>query len=219
MAGERRDTSFVPDLGAWDPWSPDEVAAALDSVQVRWAVAGGWALDLHLGESTRPHADIEIVAPCGDVHVLRAFLVDLEWFAVGGGRAWPIADAPQEVRQSWGRDRSGRWRLDVIRETWEAGEWVYHRDPRIRRSLTDAIQFSPGGIPHLAPEIVLLLKAKEPRDKDEADLASTLPSLTPDRITWLRSALEKAHPGHRWTPRLPAHGEPTVRAALERVLS
>lgn len=198
------DTSFVPDLDAWDPWRPHDVAAALASLRGPWAVAGGWAIDLHLGEVTRTHDDIEIVLSRNDMHVLRECLCDLDWFVVGNGRAWPIADGPQELRQTWGRDRSGHWRLDVIREPWDAGEWVFGRDPRVRRRLADAIELSPGGIPYLAPEIILLFKAKAPRDKDEADLARTLPTLTPDRVGWLREALRLAHPGHDWIARLAA---------------
>lgn len=56
--------------------------------------------------------------------------------------------------------------------------------------------------PYLAPEIVLLFKAKARRDKDEADLALTLPSLTPDRIRWLRQALRIVYPEHEWIRRL-----------------
>lgn len=73
---------------------------------------------------------------------------------------------------------------------------------RIRRPLANAIELSRGGIPYLAPEIVLLFKAKARRDKDEADLALTLPSLTPDRIRWLRQALRIVYPEHEWIRRL-----------------
>jgi hypothetical protein len=190
--------SFVPDVEAWDPWRPDEVAAALAPVPVRWAVAGGWAIDLYLGEVTRAHSDLEIAVPGESVELVRAGLSGLEWFVVGDGRAWPIDDAPPEHHQSWGRDSTGRWRLDVFRETWAAGEWLFRRDARIRRPLADAIEADPSGIPYLAPEIVLLFKAKGAREKDEADLARTLPALTPDRVTWLGEALRIVHPGHEW---------------------
>ena len=195
-------SSFIPDVEAWDPWRPDQVAVALASVQARWAVAGGWALDLRLGAVTRPHEDIEIVVSRNDVHGVLAHLSDLEWFVVGDGRAWPLATAPQGLHQTWGRDRSGDWRLDVLQEPWDDGEWVCRRDPRIRRPLAEAIELSPGGIPYLAPEIVLLFKAKAAREKDEADFALTLPSLTADRVTWLREALRIVHPGHEWLSRL-----------------
>ena len=195
-------SSFVPDVEAWAPWSLDEVAGALVSVRVPWAVAGGWAIDLHLGRVTRQHDDVEIAVSRDDVDAVLACLSELDWFAVGDGRAWPIADAPPELHQTWGRDRSGRWRLDVFQEPWDGDEWVCRRDPRIRRPLADAIELSPGGIPYLAPEIVLLFKAKAAREKDEADFALTLPSLTPDRVTWLREALRIVHPGHEWLSRL-----------------
>lgn len=194
--------SFAPDLDAWDPWLPDQVAEALDSMPVPWAVAGGWAVDLHLGETTRPHADIEIAVARSDMEVVATWLTDLDWFAVGDGRAWPIAEAPEGLHQAWGRDESGRWRLDVFREAWEAGTWIFRRDSRIRRPLADAVELSRDGIPYLAPELVLLFKAKAGRAKDEADFALVLPTLAPDRIRWLQQALRIVHPGHDWIRRL-----------------
>ncbi len=102
-----------------------------------------------------------------------------------------------------GCDRSReRWRLDVFREPWDGEDWVFRRDRRIRRPLAEAIEFSQDAIPYLAPEIVLLFKAKAPKEKDEADLALTLPTLTVERIEWLRNALEIVSPKHDWTARL-----------------
>ena len=87
-------------------------------------------------------------------------------------------------------------------EPWDGEDWAFRRDPRIRRPLAEAIEFSPEAIPYLAPEIVLLFKAKAPTDKNEADLALTLPLLTWSQIEWLRNALEIVHPKHDWTARL-----------------
>ncbi len=61
------------------------------------------------------------------------------------------------------------------------------------------------GIPYLAPEIQLLYKAKQPRPKDEADLARTLPYLDPESHQWLTQALALVHPGHPWLTRLESH--------------
>jgi hypothetical protein len=113
-----------------------------------------------------------------------------------------LGDAREGLHQTWGRDRSRRWRVDVLREPWDGGDWVFRRDPRIRRPLAEAIEFSPDGIPYLVPEIVLLFKAKSPKKKDEADLALTLPTLTLKRIAWLRNALQMVHPKHEWIGRL-----------------
>jgi hypothetical protein len=61
------------------------------------------------------------------------------------------------------------------------------------------------GIPYLAPEIQLLYKAKEPRSKDEADFASTLPYLNRESRQWLVQALTVVHPNHPWLVLLEDH--------------
>jgi hypothetical protein len=61
------------------------------------------------------------------------------------------------------------------------------------------IEHDPNGIPYLAPEIVLLFKAKHAaRDKDAADFARALPLLDAQRRQWLADALRIVHPGHDW---------------------
>jgi hypothetical protein len=54
----------------------------------------------------------------------------------------------------------------------------------------------------LVPEIVLLYKAHELTEKDEADFRSVLPHLTPSRKAWLLGALDETTPDHPWTRRL-----------------
>jgi hypothetical protein len=87
----------------------------------------------------------------------------------------------------------------------EAGghdEWVCHRDPRVRLPLAAAVGVTADGIPYLRPEIVLLLKAKARRPKDEADLEAFLPRLDGPARRWLADALATLHPGHTWLRRL-----------------
>ena len=54
------------------------------------------------------------------------------------------------------------------------------------------------GIPYLAPELVLLFKAKHARPKDQSDFDQTIPHMTPAQRTALARLLARAHPGHRW---------------------
>ncbi|GHO61437.1 hypothetical protein KSC_003290 [Ktedonobacter sp. SOSP1-52] len=56
-------------------------------------------------------------------------------------------------------------------------QWLFRRDPRIRRPLAIVGHRTNDGIPYLAPEIQLLYKAKALRPKDEADFARILPAL------------------------------------------
>jgi hypothetical protein len=77
-------------------------------------------------------------------------------------------------------------------------QWLFRRDHRIRRPLAAAF-LSDAKLPYLAPEIVLLYKSKAPEARDDADLVSALPHLSPERRAWLRQALEHSRPGHPWT--------------------
>jgi Aminoglycoside-2''-adenylyltransferase len=196
-----------PRVDAWDPWRPDEVARLLAGVATPWWVAGGWALDLWLGTQTRPHEDIEICVPRSDWPEVRERLVGRDlWYATGDGglrHLAPAAAVPDRHRQVWVRDReAGTWRLDVMLEAGGRDEWVCHRDPSVRRPLGEAVAVTPDGIPYQRPEIVLLLKAKRVRAKDEADLAAGLPGLDPTARRWLADTLTILHPGHPWLARV-----------------
>jgi len=50
--------------------------------------------------------------------------------------------------------------------------------------------------------VQLFYKAKEPRPKDETDLAATLPVLTDDQRHWLVDAIALAYGAHPWVSRL-----------------
>ena len=53
-------TAMKADQGNWRPMRPYEVASQLSTLRTPWWVAGGWAMDLHLGAQSRPHDDIDI---------------------------------------------------------------------------------------------------------------------------------------------------------------
>jgi hypothetical protein len=189
----------------WDAWRPDQVAQRLRAVTAPWYVAGGWALDLHRAEQARGHHDLEIGVPAAAFGQILEALADCEFEAVGSGQLWP-ADSPALARthQTWvsepdpDRVRGRVYRLDVFREPERAGQWVYRRDEQIVLPYDRVIGRGAAGIPYLMPEIVLLFKAKQPRQKDEADFAAALPLLAPPARAWLRHTLDRVHPGHAW---------------------
>jgi Aminoglycoside-2''-adenylyltransferase len=62
----------VPEaLGEWEPLSVDAVTGLLRGMDARWWIAGGWALDLHLGRQTRPHHDIDVLVLREDLPGVR----------------------------------------------------------------------------------------------------------------------------------------------------
>lgn len=193
---------FVPDVAAWDAWRPEEIGRRLAGAAAPWCVAAGWAIDLFLGEERRAHDDLEIAAPHDRFGEIAAALPELEFFVVGDGLAWPLADAGEQVElhhQTWARETAtGRWQLDVFREPGDGDGWVYRRDPRIRLPYDRVIARTVTGIPYCRPEIALLFKAAAARPKDEADFAAVLPRLDPEARRWLTEALDLVHPGSAW---------------------
>lgn len=100
--------------------------------------------------------------------------------------------------------------------------WVYRRGPRLWwRPLTD-ITRSWHGIPFLAPEVVLLIKARPGLDRpgtdtDQRDFEAALPVLGAQQRSWLNDAIEgrswlndatgrqpRPPRRHRWTAELAA---------------
>jgi hypothetical protein len=203
---DRRSDNRLPAGGVevvdppWDAWHPLEVAERLAGVDVPCCVAAGWALDLFRGETSRDHDDLEIAVPAAGFGLIRTALAGFDFDVVGAGRRWPLDSAAFEVTyQTWVREPgTGVYRLDIFREPHDAGTWIYRRDDSIRRPYQQIIMTSPEGVPYLAPEIVLLFKAKHDRAKDQSDFVGVLPLLDPVRRAWLAAALGRVHPGHRW---------------------
>jgi hypothetical protein len=188
----------------WKPWQPEDLPEMLRDVNVPWGVAGGWAIDLFVGQKNREHRDLEIAVPSNGFWAIHDVLGAYAFDVVGSGRRWPLDSPAFEVmHQTWVREPStGVYRLDVFREPHEGDVWVCRRDARIRLPYRDVIRRTPGGIPFVAPEIVLLFKAKRAEPKDEADLGRALPTFSPMQSAWLKDALACVHPGHRWIGRL-----------------
>ncbi|UPA26217.1 amino acid transporter [Shinella oryzae] len=187
---------------AWCAWHPQELARRVSCVRRPWCVVGGWALDLWHGAETRPHEDIEFTVLRAQLPLFRHALTGLRFHAVGNGEVRPLLGdeaPPADIAQVWCEDvAAGCWRADMMLEEGTLETWIYKRDPSIRRSRTDMVQVTKDGIPYLAPEAVLLFKAKYRREKDEADFARAAPMLDEDRRRWLKACIAKAYPDHGW---------------------
>jgi hypothetical protein len=197
-----------PPVEAWSmAWTPEQAARALAGVAAPWAVAGGWALDLWLGRQTREHEDLEIAVPDACYPEIRARLehLGLTLFAVDDGAVIALepGEAPGRGFQTWAMDPAVQgWRLDVFREPGDERTWIYRRTGELNAPRAWASGRTAAGVPYIAPQIVLLFKAKATRDKDQADFALVAPRLPPEARDWLAAALRAIHPGHPWIERL-----------------
>jgi hypothetical protein len=200
---------FEPDLTKWDAWQPDEVVRRLTHVDAPWYIAAGWAIDLFLGGQRREHDDLEIAVPRERVGEVLDVLPGYEFFAAGAPRSGLVTqfatagDGFASSHQTWVREPTTEaWRLDIFGEPSDGDTWVCRRDERIRLPYERVIEWTADGIPYGRPEIILLFKAKQPRPKDDDDLAAVLPRLDRTRRSWLAEALDLVHPGHRWLSKL-----------------
>lgn len=199
-------------LGRWQAWQPAEVASFFASLTVPWWIAGGWALDLFLGEQTRDHEDIDVQILRRDQQEVRALFGD--WDIQGAdpqlrATGWPFREwkigqiLDSSTHDIWCRPRKDApWTLQLMVVDTIDDQWLFRRDPRIRCALDTIGDHSSDGIPYLAPELQLLYKARTPRPKDEADFTRILPALQGKRRQWLIQSLELVHPGHPWLTRL-----------------
>ena len=200
-----------PPVETWSmAWTPEQAAAALAGVSAPWAVAGGWALDLWLGEQTREHEDLEIAVPSIFFSEIQSRLeaLGLQLFTNDEGEVIRLdrGETPrQRGFQIWVADPvAGGWRMDIFREPGDAETWIYRRTGELSAPRAWASGRTADGIPYLAPQIVLLFKAKASRDKDQADFALIAPRLSPETRAWLAGALAAIKPDCPWIERLSA---------------
>jgi len=185
----------------WSPWTPEEAAARLDP-DVRWAVAGGWAVDLFLGRVTRDHEDLEVVVPSAEAKVaMQAFAPPgWDWRVPSPEEMFaPDADALSRSHQTWLWDETrAAFVVDVFRDLVDGDRWICRRDETIRRPYAELIHHTADGIPYQAPELVLLFKAKHNQAKDEADLVAMLPWFDAAGRHRCADLIRAVHPDHPW---------------------
>ena len=196
------DRDFYRWYGAWSPLTPPEVANTLDGLGARWWIVGGWAVDAFTGVS-RDHEDIDVAFFRADLPaVLERLSAELCVWSNQSGTLRPLrkpGDLLEGSRQLWvRRDGDSPWLIDLAMTPHDGDTWISPRDGRVRAPFEDATFVAPDGIRYLRPELVMFMKARTARSKDDRDLAAILPRLDVAARARLAAALELAHPGHRW---------------------
>jgi hypothetical protein len=162
------------------------VCSLLSGLTVPYWIAGGWAIDLAVGRVTRDHADVDVMLLERDKRAL-----------------WD--DVPEDEVRITGRDRESRrltlhsenllLPIEVFLAEADGMFWVHRRGAfRVMRPLADVTRHRDG-IPFLAPEVVLLFKARSRADKDQQDVETALPVLDTGQRSWLQDALERLPQG------------------------
>jgi hypothetical protein len=183
----------------------------LKGARAPWWISGGWSLDLYLGHETREHGDLDVGCFRADLGELRAALDGWELWAASGGslRSLGSDEAPGPEQHSlWCRPAgTPHWKLQLMLEERDGADWVFRRNRTLRLPAEELVLSTRDGTPFLRPEVQLLYKAKQPGQKDEADLLAVLPLLDRAAVAWLVGALGRVHPGHPWIEEVRRHGD------------
>lgn len=192
------------DLGAWDPWTPEKIFSRMGapSSSLWWWIAGGHALDLFVGRPTRAHEDIDASLLRSAATRLRPRFPgwDLRLAHDGALIPWDgysVIGSP--YNSLWCRRRPDEpWRLQVMLEEGNTERWVCRRHRELTVPMSEVVQQSPEGMPYMAPQLQLFMKAKGTRPKDNADFEVVWPLLSPTPRTWLVQVMQRFYPGHPW---------------------
>ncbi|MCU1530205.1 MAG: hypothetical protein JWP75_3968 [Frondihabitans sp.] len=192
--------------GPWRRRTPDDAADLLRGYPGRWWIAGGWAIEAFAGVP-REHGDLDLSIPRSDVPLLREHLLArLDLWAADRGTLTPLVADDVVITPTcsnvWLRaSGADPWEYDVILMDVTAERWTYKRDARISLPAAE-ILWSRDGLTYLKPEVQLLHKAPGLRPKDQHDFDGCRPLLGTQATSWLRTALDMAHPGHPWLAEL-----------------
>src|SRR5215213_8951978 len=161
-------------LWKWEDFDPYRLSNLMRDFHAPWWVAGGRALDLWMGRRTRAHRDVDVAVLRDDQKRLHEAFGGWElYYATTDHRLVPYRperwlEVP--LHWVWARPASDApWLCEFLLNEHEGQQWVYRRNPAVRRPLDEVGVIALGGVPILVPEIVLLYKAHELTEKDEAD--------------------------------------------------
>ena len=167
-----------------------------------WFIAGGWAIDLFLQKETRPHDDIEIAIFRHDQFALQNYLQNWNLKKVVGGELidWErdeFLNLPIFEIHCFNENKELSF-LEVLLNETNGREWLFRRNQRITKPLSQLYLTTNTGINFLRPEIVLLFKSKNSREKDEQDFKAAAKHLDFESKKWLKSALSVCYSEHHW---------------------
>jgi len=202
-AGHLPPEQFDRWYGGWDPLDPSTVGEFMDGFDRPWWIIGGWSLETFTGVP-REHEDMDISILSSDARAFRDFLGD-RWTPWNVDEGWfrPFDHRFTEVRpdsQVWvRRDAQSPWVLDVPFTPDTNGRWTNKRNPAHTEELDDVTWVAPDGLRYARPEVTLMFKAAQVRDKDQRDAEVVLPMLDAPARGWLSRAVARLDAGHPWT--------------------
>lgn len=202
----------LPPYNCWQPYTLEQLTQQLAPLD--WILAGGNALQLFVGEAYRTHQDIDILLLRED-QLKLVQCIELESIFVTDGQGGLLSYDSQKYYEKPIQDL---WCLNATKDAWglqimlfdcKNNYWIYKRNPAIRLPMSQ-IYFEKENCKFLKPEIQLLYKSKNIRDKDQFDFETLVPLLDTNAKQWLFDRLSACYAYiHPWILALDKHLENT----------
>ncbi|MFC0522132.1 nucleotidyltransferase domain-containing protein [Pontibacillus salicampi] len=176
------------------------VQRVMASFPATWFIVGGWAIDLYVGGKTRKHSDVDIGILRGNQQQLFEHLSGWDCYSVKQGQLlrWNGEYLEMPIHEIHAMKKEEGMRLEFLLNEEQANDWCFRRKTDIKLSLDQVWGYSDMNIPFLQPEIVLLYKMKNTKEKDSVDFETVLPYLPMGKMQWLLAAMKRLHPTHPW---------------------
>jgi hypothetical protein len=189
-----------------------------------YAFCGGYAIDIHIGCTTRPHGDIDISAFFEDRSMIILFMQAHDWIvyeAMGNGIVHLITDLNDQKmvknnifcvkkdcpffhveliennNYKCEIEHIEQKKLDYVEFLFNKHtekEFIYSRNNSIKLEHNKAI-LNKNNFTYLAPELVLLYKSTDLlRKENEQDFNTIISTMPYDNKIWLKNALTKVYP-------------------------
>ena len=206
-APDQEDIAFYDVYGDWDPLTPPQLAELMDGFPEPWWLVGGHSIETFTGVR-RFHEDIDLVVFADAVPALRAQVGSTYhlWGNDGGTLRVIDDDRPEPIAplaQIWMRENArAPWRVDCILNPKRDGRWQSRRHADLVADLDEVTWVAADGVRYMNPEVSLLFKAKQNREKDRVDLDNAWPLMSTEQRAWLRDHVRRYHPDHPWQERL-----------------
>ena len=201
-----------------------EAGSFLSDAQIRWAVCGGYALDLFLERTIRKHSDIDICVFENDRDTILKYMLKNSWQVYefrGQGKVRPLDDTTKSdvgrnlmcikgecelVKFYPGEDPGALYHqffhtgistfnyIEFLFNKSNSNYFVFDEAKKIYRDMSKAVLFN-GSIPYLAPEIALLYKSSQAeREEYNYDFEQTYPHMSSEQKEWFSQKLDILYP-------------------------
>jgi hypothetical protein len=179
--------------------------AAFRDAEFRYWVAGGWALSLFRGEQIRDHSDLDVLVLVRDLDGVRKHFVGHDLVVqnpnTGETREWPAAEqlvAGRDVLVLSDDRAEGVPPVQILLGESDDEEWVFHRGRGTIRRPLGSFGRTDSGIPYVSPEVALLFKSRDLREKDRQDFEKVVHLLDEEQRLWLYERIEPLNQEHPW---------------------